>query len=53
MAQEAVRALNAQGILLSFAKVAPARVMLDAGSLAFVLSKGSLLLRPLSSEHGP
>jgi len=35
MAQEAMRALNAQGILVNHSKSAPARVMLDAGALVF------------------
>jgi len=35
MAQEAVRALNAQGILTSYAKTVTPRLMLDAGSIAF------------------
>lgn len=35
MAQEAVRALNEQGILTGYAKAPAARVMLDAGSIAF------------------
>jgi lysophospholipase L1-like esterase len=35
MAQEAVRALNAQGILVGYAKAPSARVMLDAGTLGF------------------
>jgi lysophospholipase L1-like esterase len=35
MAQEAVRALNAQGVLGTYAKAAPARVMLDASALGF------------------
>jgi lysophospholipase L1-like esterase len=35
IAQEAVRALNAQGILTSYAKPMPPRLMLDASTLAF------------------
>jgi lysophospholipase L1-like esterase len=35
MAQEAVRALNEQGILTSYAKKPAARVMLDAGTIPF------------------
>jgi len=35
MAEEAVRALNAQGILTAYAKPVPARLMLDSSSLAF------------------
>jgi lysophospholipase L1-like esterase len=35
MAEEAVRALNAQGILTAYAKAPGARLMIDSGSLAF------------------
>src|SRR5262252_4838897 len=35
MAEEAVRALGAQGILTSYAKTVTPRLMLDAGSIAF------------------
>ena len=35
MAQEAVRALSAQGILVNYAKTPGARLMLDVGTLAF------------------
>jgi hypothetical protein len=35
MAQEGVRSLKARGILSNYAKTAPARIMVDAGTLAF------------------
>ena len=35
MAQEVIRSLNEQGILTSYARAAPARLMLDTGSVAF------------------
>jgi lysophospholipase L1-like esterase len=46
IAQEAVRALNAQGILTNYAKAVSPRLMMDAGALAFGdVSLGTTLVK--------
>ena len=58
MAQEVIRALNAQGILTSYARPAPARLMIDTSSLAFggIFSGNqidkSLLITPFGDASG-
>jgi hypothetical protein len=58
MAEEAVRALNAQGILTAYARPATARLMLDSASLAFgglysgtILDK-SFIITPFKDATG-